>query len=83
MLKLTDFEWYPDRLILRMENGYSTQLFGKLMKEKSLIENDVSIYQGMRLTYQIPHTYSINQLLDFIKEFETFDWNIKCYEETN
>jgi len=83
MLKLSDFMWYSDCFVLMMENGYSTQLFGKLMLEKGLINNDVSKYKNCRLEYKIPLTNTINQLLDFIKEFETFDWNIKCYEETN
>ena len=70
-------------LVLSMENGATTQRFGKLMYDQGLIHNHPSTWLGRRIEYIIPYDYEINHLIEFIKQYDAFNWNMKCYEETN
>lgn len=83
MLNLNHFMWEENHFVLMHENSYVSQLFGEKMREKGLIDNDTSEYQGRRIHFCIPRTNTIDQLIEFLKEYDAFDWNMKCYEETN
>lgn len=75
-LKLDDFEYYPDKLVLRMENGYLSQMFGKIVESKNLIDNEdlISNFEGFKVAYEIRHSSPISNLLNFMDEFDHFNW---------